>query len=283
MKIFYHADYDGVCAGAIAYRHFNKEAKMFPINYHIPFPFETIEKDEEVWLLDYGIPVEEMQRLSKITKNIGWIDHHKTSMGGGYPKTEGILSVDKSGCELTWDYFHKESPTPWAVKYIGDRDIWKWQYGDGTRFFYNGLQLEKDSMEPTASIWDTLLAMPENHKHVDRISERGTVVEKFKLIQNKDLVDRWAYEIVFEGYKCLVLNCSNTIDRLSNEMRERGHQISILYTFDGQNYTVSLYTADKDIDVSVIAKKYGGGGHKGASGFVTKELPFGNNKVVAHQ
>jgi nanoRNase/pAp phosphatase (c-di-AMP/oligoRNAs hydrolase) len=34
--------------------------------------------------------------------------------------------------------------------------------------------------------------------------------------------------------------------------------------------------------VSEIAKKYSGGGHKKASGFVCKELPFvnGKNKVV---
>ena len=29
------------------------------------------------------------------------------------------------------------------------------------------------------------------------------------------------------------------------------------------------------VDVSVICKKYGGGGHKKAAGFHTKKLPFG--------
>ena len=39
-------------------------------------------------------------------------------------------------------------------------------------------------------------------------------------------------------------------------------------------WTVSLYSTKSDIDVSIIAKNYGGGGHKGASGFQCKELPF---------
>jgi nanoRNase/pAp phosphatase (c-di-AMP/oligoRNAs hydrolase) len=30
----------------------------------------------------------------------------------------------------------------------------------------------------------------------------------------------------------------------------------------------------KVVDVSEIAKRYNGGGHKGASGFQSKELPF---------
>ena len=39
-------------------------------------------------------------------------------------------------------------------------------------------------------------------------------------------------------------------------------------------WTVSLYSDRDDVDVSVIAKNRGGGGHKGASGFQCKELPF---------
>ena len=43
---------------------------------------------------------------------------------------------------------------------------------------------------------------------------------------------------------------------------------------DGQ-WTVSLYTTpETGIDVSLIAKAYGGGGHKQAAGFNAKKLPF---------
>jgi nanoRNase/pAp phosphatase (c-di-AMP/oligoRNAs hydrolase) len=90
---------------------------------------------------------------------------------------------------------------------------------------------------------------------------------------NQQLMDAWAYEVEFEGYKCLALNSSNTIDRLSNKLTEQ-HQVGILYIFDGSKYTVSLYTADPEIDVEVIAKKHGGGGHRNASGFITSVLPF---------
>ena len=41
------------------------------------------------------------------------------------------------------------------------------------------------------------------------------------------------------------------------------------------HWTVSLYSNKQpEIDVSKIAKKYGGGGHAGASGFQCDELPF---------
>jgi hypothetical protein len=48
--------------------------------------------------------------------------------------------------------------------------------------------------------------------------------------------------------------------------------ILVPYTHDGKQWIVSLYS-DK-MDVSEIAKRHGGGGHKGAAGFVCSELPF---------
>jgi len=48
--------------------------------------------------------------------------------------------------------------------------------------------------------------------------------------------------------------------------------ICIGFVFDGLRYTVGLYS--QKLDVSEIAKKYGGGGHPGAAGFVCKQLPF---------
>ena len=39
-------------------------------------------------------------------------------------------------------------------------------------------------------------------------------------------------------------------------------------------WTISLYSQGESVDVSVIAKAHGGGGHKGAAGFRAEELPF---------
>ena len=43
-------------------------------------------------------------------------------------------------------------------------------------------------------------------------------------------------------------------------------------------WTVSLYSDKDDIDVGIIAKGRGGGGHKGAAGFQVDVLPFNLNK-----
>ena len=48
-----------------------------------------------------------------------------------------------------------------------------------------------------------------------------------------------------------------------------------VFSYDGHKYTVSVYT-EKDIDVSKIAVKHGGGGHKKAAGFICENLPYKN-------
>ncbi len=277
--ILYHDDFDGVCSAAIAWRKFEKEAMLFTLNYHELFPFSQLTQNDEIWLLDYSISVEDMVKLMEITKNINWIDHHKSSLGM-YPEIIGIRNGDKSACELTWEYLNPKLPMSWAIKYIGDRDIWAWKFGDATRHFYNGLQMEKDSMNPKAEVWDILLATSSksSDEYLDDMMHEGMIIEKYKMLVNKQLVDKWAYQIEFEGHECLAINCSNTIDRLSNTMLECGKKICIIYIFTGEKYNVSLFSNDADIDVEIIAKKYGGGGHKGAAGFVARTLPF-NEKL----
>ena len=46
------------------------------------------------------------------------------------------------------------------------------------------------------------------------------------------------------------------------------------YFFDGNKYIFSLYNDNKKIDCSRIAKQFGGGGHRGASGMVLNANDF---------
>lgn len=44
--------------------------------------------------------------------------------------------------------------------------------------------------------------------------------------------------------------------------------------FDLEKWLVNLYTYREDVNVGEIAKKYGGGGHQKAAGFICSQLPF---------
>jgi nanoRNase/pAp phosphatase (c-di-AMP/oligoRNAs hydrolase) len=48
------------------------------------------------------------------------------------------------------------------------------------------------------------------------------------------------------------------------------HDIMIGFILIGNKWSVSLRSAKEEVDVSLIAKRKGGGGHKGAAGFEVK-------------
>ena len=54
----------------------------------------------------------------------------------------------------------------------------------------------------------------------------------------------------------------------------RSYDIMITFVFTGKHWVVSMYNDNGNVDVGAIAKKYGGGGHKAASGFKVEKLPF---------
>ena len=51
-----------------------------------------------------------------------------------------------------------------------------------------------------------------------------------------------------------------------------GYDGCACFYFDGKQYNFSLYNDNGLVDVSLIAKQFGGGGHKGAAGFRVKNL-----------
>ena len=98
--------------------------------------------------------------------------------------------------------------------------------------------------------------------------------------RDADILRSRSFHACFEGLHLLCLNTarcnSNTFAALDNP--ETGHDALCGFYFNGKKWTVSLYHAKHrtDLDLSKIAVKYGGGGHRGACGFTTETFPFPN-------
>ena len=86
------------------------------------------------------------------------------------------------------------------------------------------------------------------------------------------LISKKGFETIFEGYKAFALNLGLCNSEYFKSVDNGTYDLLMPFSFDGDEWIISLYS--RNIDVSEIAKKYGGGGHKGAAGFHCKELPF---------
>lgn len=283
MKCFYHrSDLDGLASGAIV-KHIYPDCEMFPIDYGEPFPWNSIQKDEQVYMVDFCLqPFEDMIKLDRMCI-LTWIDHHKSAIIS-YNKSQQIATIryvwqdiDKAGCELVWEYMflNKEECEyghPKWIKLLGRYDIWDkdnplWE-SEILPFQYGMKAIIK-----TIGDFDIFFSKFECETTQETI-ELGRPVMRFIENDNWQYCENLAFETIFEGHKAIAVNRGLTNSQLlDGYYDESKHDLIIIFVFNKTNWTVSLYTT-KDIDCSKIAKRHGGGGHKKAAGFQCSYLPF---------
>lgn len=114
----------------------------------------------------------------------------------------------------------------------------------------------------------------------ERIIAQGEAILKFQAMTNETNCKNRAFEFTFKGLRAICLNGgpfnSTTFDSVWDENK---YDMMMPFVFDGKQWTFSMYTT-KDIDLSVIAKSMGGGGHMRACGFQVAALVevFGQNQ-----
>lgn len=278
MICFHHNDLDGRCAGAIV-RSFWKnhaddgyvEEKYIELDYKDKIPITKIHFGEQIILVDFSFKPDQMKKVLELTKKVIWIDHHITAKDYPYQHLDGLRDFkDKSmsGCELTWKFFYPHKSMPRAVEFIGDYDKWALKYQPECFQFYEGLKMEVTI--PQSALWTHLF---DGNKDIEReILIQGKSAIRYRDNYCDKICADFGYEIEWEEYKAFATNFYQFGSKGFGKRMEK-YDFCIGYIHDGEKFTVSLYSV-KDVDVSQICKKYGGGGHKEAAGFVCRELPF---------
>lgn len=266
MKCFYHIDLDGKCSGAIVRKYYGDKCEYIPY-YLKDFPYDSIEKDEHIILVDCSC---DFNKLLEITKNIVWIDHHKTAIDEyQHLNLAGIRRDGTAACELTWEYYYSDIKMPFIIRLLGDYDVWKFEYGNMTNQMQTGIRLYDHEVE--SDNWKKWFQ--NSHRHMDVLGE-GKIALKYRDNYYAGLIKSISYFADFEEYRAVCCNAPSASSQLFDTV-EGEYDIMIMYSHDGLEWHVSLRSKEgKDIDVGAIAKKYGGGGHKYASGFRCSELPF---------
>lgn len=317
MKCFYHNDNDGKAAAFCVYAwvgiHDNLPDTPFdfvPMDYGRPFPLADIRPNEQVYIVDYSITPDEMRQLLAITKDVTWIDHHKTAIAkydGFEVPIRGIRKDGEAACSLAWKYVHwwtargagperfdagcpvRGLEVPLFIELIADRDVWAWQRGAMTAEFHAGLALYDTG--PGSEVWWQLLDReieplpPPNTGNAEakrrgdafweKLLAEGRAILRYNKQRYADLCSAIAFDADFEGHRCRAINIAKTGSEVFGGEKgalPEGYDICVTFYHDGQQFTVSLYS--NTVDVSEIAKQYGGGGHRGAAGFQCGALPF---------
>ena len=286
MKCFYHsADLDGHCSGAIV-KLIHPICKMYPINYGDDFPWEEINQGERVFMVDFSLqPFEQMAKLASRC-DLTWIDHHKSAIEDHknwnnehteYLSIKGVRKVGIGACSLVWGYLFPEYSQPDPVKRIAEYDVWNHKHPFTLPFQYGARMYDTDPSKKEGMLfWRSLLLPDEEAPFVtySQVVKEGAICLKFEEQQNKKAC-KLAFGIEFEGLKCVAINRPANSKVFESVWDPKKYDVMLsFYLRKPDQWTVNLFTDKPDIDVSEIAKKYGGGGHRGAAGFQCSELPF---------
>lgn len=283
MKCFHHDDADGRSSGAIVAMHEDNydPANFFEVDYIQKLPIDKIGKDEKVYFVDYSFSVntaDVLRDILKITKNVIWIDHHNSSlkMIGKYPEfksIKGIIREGISGAALTYMYLYGESydNIPLFLKYVSDFDCWHLTMPNIMEFKYG---FECYDYSALSDFWVRLMEHDSgtSNDFLDKIIEKGKIAKQYCENIYRSVRDKGAYEAKVEGYRACIINRDGFSDLFGEKMKE--YDICIRWNYTGKKYSYSIYSSNPKIDVSKIAEKYGGGGHKGAAGMSSDKQLF---------
>ncbi len=120
----------------------------------------------------------------------------------------------------------------------------------------------------SSTFWDDLAK-----RDVRELMMEGKAIVRYEDQLVKSIV-RVAREIEFDGHKVLAANTSVLFSEVAGKLAEgRPFGIAWMIRSDGKR-SVALRSREGGIDVSEIAKRHGGGGHRNASGFIAEAKEF---------
>lgn len=263
------------------------------------------EEYDQIYIVD--LSVDELMAQPELRDKIVWIDHHKTAIdkwdnshvrnndhSGEDTKLVGYRLDGVAACRLCWQWFafekgpHGDPRTfaadvylpakqnfidrrvtePELIRLAGEYDIWDHRDPDAKALQF-GLRAAHPEMLAVL-IHGQFEACGDTLDLLTSAVDQGHAIKSYCDKQNDEYSAAYSRTLDWEGLKFCCLN----IGQRGNSDLVRGglkpeHQAIFAWRHTGDGVMVSLYHAPghEDLDLSAIAKRYGGGGHRGACGF----------------
>ncbi len=270
--ILFHGEcWDGFGGGFAAWKKFGNNAEYYPLKHGGDLPQGL--KGRQIYLIDFSLAEPIMKKLVEDNYVVA-LDHHISAEQRTKMADEWVYELKQSGAVIAWEYFHPTKRVPKLLRHIQDVDIWTWKLKHTHELMaYMGL------VEHDFQLWNKIAKDWEDPKKLKVYLEHG----KYLLKYENNTIERLltgAEVAKFEGYKALVVNSPVLHSEVGPRLVEMMPPIAIVWSEKNGVRRISL-RSDGKTDVSKLAEKYGGGGHKAAAGFavpISKPAPW---KIIA--
>ncbi len=278
IAILHHdADFDGLLSNEVC-RHFLHGAQSFGCD----LPAVRWSDFDAIYIVD--LSNDELMNDKGLRERITWIDHHKSAIDrwdgqDAAFRFNGIRVDGVAACRLAWNYFTSDTSVvkthflerivkePRLVQLAGEYDVWDLHDPDALPLQAGLRQLDTEEM--TQLILDEFGDIQAGR--LEHCLDIGRRAQKAKEKADAGIVTKNSHDVRFEGLTFLCCNNASFNSQLFAAAIKPHHDALMGWRFDGQQgrCTISLYHAPghEHHDLSQIAVKYGGGGHKGACGF----------------
>jgi len=283
--VIYHANCaDGFGAAWTFHRY--AESSYGSVQYQPKSYGDAVDDDApmgrnvDLYILDFSFKREYLRTLCNHFKHVCLIDHHKTCgedlqdwINGSDNKPENlsiIFDTNYSGAMLTHMTFAPEildetlPSEDTLVAYVQDRDLWKFHlpYSKAVNMY----------IANTPKVFESYDAL--NYgitQDFDGVIQRGlTQLEQFDSLCQSIVAN--AHPISFElstgSYHGMVCNCPGEFSsEVGNILAGQSGSFGCTWFQSKDRSAKFSLRSIGDYDVTRIAKEFGGGGHKNASGF----------------
>ena len=258
--VIYHANCpDGFGAAWAAWKLLGDRAQYLPASYGDPIPNVA---GKNVAILDFSYSRYDIKKMIEKANSLIVLDHHKTAQQNLAGIPEAQLDMSRSGAILSWQFFHGSEDPPIFLRYIEDRDLWRFELEDSKAV----------SAALTSLIdftFESFDAMNNPSQFEELVSDGYTILHYNNIVMKK--ICQSARKNLWRSYEVCVVNSSILQSEIGSQLAPTCDFVVIWY-YDHKNmkHKVSLRTQKNEVDVSKIAARFGGGGHKKAAGFTLR-------------
>ena len=216
-----------------------------------------------VYILDFSFPVDILQAIDERASKLVMLDHHKSAAEKltGFACRCGVVhfDMDKSGARLAWEFFHPHEPIPELLKYVEDRDIWKWEFAESAGFL-SALDMEEQDF----ARWRDIASFTPGQ--LTMFMARGAAMdEKYRKLA-ADIAEG-AQPLVFNGIEGLMVNAPGMFHSLVGDiLSAKTGTFALMWSAGAKGVKAGL-RSQRNFDCIALAESMGGGGHAQACGF----------------
>lgn len=263
ILVVYHANCkDGLTAAAAFYSMLKDDAEYLPGIYQdANFDIEVF-RSRHVYIVDFSYPLSLMEQICEVAEKVTLLDHHESAIQACKHITAknfdmSRCTTERSGAAIAWNFV--SGYTPLLVKFVEDYDTWKFQHEE-TKLINAALDLEERSVRHYFELV--------TERSIASLVHTGQTLIALQDVYLDSIMHGCLRTMPIGGMNLTVANANGMFaSKLGNRIAEANDpKIGATY-YDTRHGRVFSLRSIGDIDVSEIAKLYGGGGHKNAAGF----------------